>query len=107
MICALRTGRFPLAIIGDMAAGDLSRKLFMALQLMLRALPLDVAINMEYSTVVAQKPCNGVNGYTMNDYDRSCSAYIYLTDSTRDLDVEPSKGDLNAPKRCSAAHTAA
>lgn len=94
VVCALRTGRFPLAIIGDMAAGDLSRKLFMALQLMLRALPLDVAINMEYSTVVAQKPCNGVNGYTMNDYDRSCSAYIYLTDSTRDLDVEPSKGDF-------------
>ena len=87
-----------------MAAGDLSRKLFMALQLMLRALPLDVAINMEYSTVVAQKPCNGVNGYTMNDYDRSCSAYIYLTDSTRDLDVEPSKGDFETRRSVARRH---
>lgn len=94
IICAMRTGRFPLAIIGGATAGELSRQLAMALELMLRALPGDAALKMDYSTVAPSQPLNGVNGYTMGEYDRSCSAYIYLRDSTRDLNVEPSSGDI-------------
>ncbi len=93
IVCALRTGRVPLAMIADMPAGELSRRMFLALQLMLRALPPEVAVQLEYSTLAAKRPCRGANAYTMGEYDRACSAYVYLTDSTRELDVEPSKGD--------------
>jgi hypothetical protein len=93
-LCALRTGRFPLALIGKSPAGEFSRKLYMALELMLRALPSQAAAKLEFVTLCGtEAPCPGATGYTLEDGSPDCRAFIYLPDGTRELHAQPSQGD--------------
>lgn len=93
VICALRTPILPLAVMGDMPGGEFSRKLYMALELILRSLPADAAARLDFITLCGgEGACAGLTGYTA-DENPECDAYISLPDGARSIDAIPSQGD--------------
>ncbi|MFR2457816.1 MAG: hypothetical protein ACLTAO_01440 [Christensenellales bacterium] len=93
VICALRTPILPLAVMGDMPDGEFSRKLYMALELILRSLPADAAARLDFITLCGgEGACAGLTGYTA-DENPECDAYISLPDGARSIDAIPSQGD--------------
>lgn len=93
LICALRTPILPLAVMSGMADGEFSRKLYMALELILRALPAEAAAKLEFVTLCGgEAPCAGLTGYAANE-NPECDAYISLPDGARSIDAIPSNGD--------------
>ncbi len=93
VVCALRTQRLPLAAMCDMADADFSRKLYMALELILRALPAEAAARLDFITLCGgETPCSGLTGYAAGE-NPDTAEYISLPDGARSIDVIPSSGD--------------
>lgn len=95
VLCALRNRRFPLALVSEAADGA-PLDVYMALELMLRALPADTAAGLEFVTHCgAEAPLDGINGFTpeQGEAAQACAAYAWLPDGARELGAEPSTGD--------------
>lgn len=76
--------------MGDMPGGEFSRKLYMALELILRSLPADAAARLDFITLCGgEGACAGLTGYTA-DENPECDAYISLPDGARSIDAIPS-----------------
>ncbi len=93
VVCALRTQKLPLAAMSDMDDVDFSRKLYMALELILRSLPAEAAARLNFITLCGgETPCNGLTGYAAGE-NPDIAQYISLPGGARSIDVIPSSGD--------------